>query len=264
MSALRLTISVIGLLIADVPAEPALDCGWRETEPAQFSNRRGPVEWGSDADRSESSPDRYGFARFVVNRDTAPAMVQWDVAGVLVPRLPGEHALTVCVSLPMKPYMIYGPISLNGGGRPVHTTVWEAGFDDRNLDQVSSRELEATIALVTLTAQASRPVALRVVTKLVRAGATREFTASYRVENVGTSDVEVTWPVMPPLSSAVPFRRLLVSQSSASSGFGWETASGRPLFLHVLLTLSVPGTREVLASVTVPTFAVHESVSSER
>ena len=240
---------------------PTPECGWPETEPAQFANRRGFVEWSSDADRRRSDADSgYAFSRFVGNRGSVPLLIQWDVGGMLLPALPPGHVATLCERLPMQPYMVYGPIAIEGGGRPVHTTVWQAGYDERDVRTLSGRELEAVLTIGPAAPNAGRVIAIRVITRLLPGKTLGEFRASYAIENSGTTTVEVTWPVAPPLPRELGFARPLTPPDSGANSTRWETESGLPVFVHVPLTLSSPGSRSVIATVMIPTFAIRESL----
>jgi hypothetical protein len=238
---------------------PSHDCGWPETEPAQFANRRDAIEWGSDADRREPRQDSaYAFSRFVANRGPVPLLVHWDVGGVLLPALAPGQVATLCERLPMWPYMIYGPIAYEQGAAPVHTTVWQAGYDSRDIHRMEGRPLEVVFTIAPADTPAPAPVAVRVVTILRRADVGGGFQASYEIENQGTEAVEVTWPVAPNITRQLGAPRTLGPRVSTSNRVSLQTGPGLPVYVHVALTVGALNSKSALAIVAIPTFVVRE------
>jgi len=262
---IRLCSGTLALLAAlfqgrqgERPTSPP-DCGWRETEPAQFANRRDGIEWGSDADLVGPAADSaYGFARFLANTGPTSRLVQWEAGRVLVPALAPGQVATLCERLPMRPYMVYGPIAVEGGKTPVHTTVWEAGYDTRNLDRLRGRVLETVFTITTADDAPAGVVSIRVVTTLLPQDEGRGFKASYALENRGHGPVEVMWPLGPGFLRAARLPRSLGPPESDSARVSWESEPGLPVFVHVPLLISVPDARTAIAIVAIPTFVVRE------
>lgn len=99
-------------------------CPWPKMGPfPERGNNNGIAEWGSWADQTG---DRFRYTTFVVNRDTHPRIIDWEVGGIVAPNLQPQFFAVMCSTMPTEPGQERtGPLYFERDATSMNTTVYD-------------------------------------------------------------------------------------------------------------------------------------------
>jgi hypothetical protein len=191
-----LLIVIVASLVLATPGVAQIHlCPWKTEgglKPRQGQN--GAIEWGSLADGNAAN-DLWELTTFVVNRDTHPRMIAWDVAGIRVENLPPGYYAFSCSEPVLGRVDRTGPLYFARDGSSLNTTIYD-GTAPREKSLVFGKPLTLRSQAIIQDASNKSTVSVRVTTEvaLTQSGT---YEIVYLIENLAGTAVDVDFGIDP-------------------------------------------------------------------
>jgi hypothetical protein len=243
-----LLVTPFAWIALSTPASAQIQlCPWNaQGDLPPRGNRNEVVEWGSLADGAK---DILQLTTFVVNRDTHPRMIDWNVGGIHVGSLEPGHFAFTCSSSPVVGRVDrIGPLYFERDSTSISTTVYD-GPTPREKDVKTGARLTLTSQAVIHDADKKPTLSVKVTTEL---SATQNgYQVTYIIDNLNDKDVDVEFAIDPNVAQqlggqvrrlkAKDFTKVVVSSPTY------------PYFVRYPMALSDPAAQTVTGVFDVPT-----------